>query len=306
MADDLNSVFKIGAEVEISSNDNGFRGAWYSGTILKSTTKNNKQMIQVEYKTLMANESGTKHLRETLNVVQLRPPPPREKRDRDFKFSEEVDAYYNDGWWEGVITDVLPGNRYSVFFRAAREQLEFSGSELRLHREWFHGNWVPPLEQEAEASISIELNICDNKEFIKGATVEVCSDEDGFYGAWFTATILEQLSTGSFKVQYQSLRNDDDTAFITEIVDTNHIRPCPPKETIDRFRLFEEVDAMHNDGWWVGVIFKVSSRQRYEVFFRGTNEEIVFKQSDLRRHLEWINGKWVSSSSVCNLVCKEM
>ncbi|KAI3687287.1 hypothetical protein L1987_80981 [Smallanthus sonchifolius] len=303
MADDLNSVFKSGAEVEISSNDNGFRGAWYAGTIIKSkNTKTNQQLIQVEYKTLMSDESGTKPLRETLNVVQLRPLPPREKRDRDFKFSEEVDAYYNDGWWEGVITGVLPGNRYSVFFRATREQLEFSGSELRLHREWFYGKWVPPLEQEAEATISIELNIRDNSKFIKGATVEVCSDEDGFYGAWFTATILEHLSNGSFKIEYKSLRNDDDTAFLTEVVDTNHIRPCPPKEKIEHFRLFEEVDALYNDGWWVGVVSKVLSRQRYEVFFRGTNEEIVFKQADLRRHLERINGKWLSSSVVCNSI----
>lgn len=133
--------------------------------------------------------------------------------------------------------------------------------------------------------------------------MEICSDEDGFYGAWFSATVLEQLSYGNFKIEYKSLRNDDDTAFLTEIVDANHIRPCPPpRENGDSFRLFEEVDALYNDGWWVGVVAKVLSRQKYEVFFRGTDEQIVFKQSDLRRHLEWINGKWVSSSAVCNLV----
>ncbi|XP_076931804.1 protein AGENET DOMAIN (AGD)-CONTAINING P1-like [Bidens hawaiensis] len=144
MSDDPNSVFKPGTEVEISSDDNGFRGAWYTGTVIKPVIRNGKQLIQVEYKTLMADESTTKPLRETLNVVQLRPLPPREKGERDFKFSEEVDAYYNDGWWEGVITGVLQANRYSVFFRATREQLEFSATELRLHREWFYGNWVPP------------------------------------------------------------------------------------------------------------------------------------------------------------------
>lgn len=266
-------------------------------------------MIVVEYKTLMADESGTKPLRETLDVVQLRPLPPREKRDRDFKFSEEVDAYYNDGWWEGVVTGVLPGDRYSVFFRATREQLEFGRSELRLHREWVYGNWVPPLpleqeheQQQQQASISKDLNVCHN-DIQKGSAVEVCSDEDGFQGAWFAGTVIEPLSSGKFKIEYKSLRNDNDTAFMTEEVDSNHIRPFPPaNETIDNFRMFEEVDALYNDGWWVGVISKVLSRQRYEVFFRGTNEEIVFKQSDLRRHQEWINGKWVSSSSVCNFM----
>lgn len=152
MSTDVNSNhFKNETDVEISSNDNGFRGAWYAGTVIKpKNIKNNKQMILVEYKTLMADESGNKPLRETLDVIQLRPLPPREKRDRDFKFSEEVDAYYNDGWWEGVVTGVLPGDRYSVFFRAAREQLEFGRSELRLHREWVYGKWVPPLEEQEQ------------------------------------------------------------------------------------------------------------------------------------------------------------
>ncbi|CAI9289214.1 unnamed protein product [Lactuca saligna] len=195
MAEDLNShPFKKGAEVEISSNDNGFRGAWYSGTVIKSKNKsNNNHSILVEYKTLMADESGTKPLRETLDVVQLRPLPPREKRDRNYKFSDEVDAYYNDGWWEGVITAVLPGNRYSVFFRATREQLEFNRSELRLHREWVDGKWVPPVEEQVqEVSLSIELKINNKDRFKKGALVEVCSDEDGFQGAWFAATVIEQ------------------------------------------------------------------------------------------------------------------
>ncbi|KAI3792857.1 hypothetical protein L2E82_06748 [Cichorium intybus] len=300
MAEDLNShPFKKGAEVEVSSNDNGFRGAWYSGTVIKSKYSNNNHSILVEYKTLMADESGTKPLRETLDVVQLRPLPPREKRDRNFKFSEEVDAYYNDGWWEGVITAVLPGNRYSVFFRATREQLEFSRSELRLHREWVDGKWVPPLEeQEPEVSFSIDLKICNMDRFKKGALVEVSSDEDGFQGAWFAATVIEQVSSGNFLIEYKSIRNDEDTEFLTEVVDSNHIRPHPGQEAVDHFRVLEEVDALYNDGWWVGVISKVVGKQKYEVYFRGTNEEMVFKQSDLRRHKEWICGKWVSSNLV--------
>lgn len=299
---DPNSPFEPGSDIEISSNDNGFRGAWYAGTVIKPKSNRNKQSILVQYKTLMSDEAGTKPLRETIDIIQVRPIPPRESRDREFKFSEEVDAYYNDGWWEGIVTGVLPGERYSVFFRATREQLEFGRSELRLHREWVYGNWVPPLEDES--SISVELKSSNNDKFYKGALVEVSSDEDGFQGAWFAATVIEQLNNGNFKIEYKSLRNDDDTAFITEEVDSNHIRPHPPTEIVDTFRLYEEVDGLYNDGWWVGVISKVFSKQKYEVFFRGTDEEIVFKHSDLRRHVEWINGKWVSSSSVCNSMRK--
>ncbi|KAL6958234.1 hypothetical protein U1Q18_046523 [Sarracenia purpurea var. burkii] len=299
---DVNKYFKKGSEVEISSNDEGFRGAWYMGTVIRPPSRTSKdKKFLVEYKTLMADEAGKKRLRETLDVVQLRPPPPREPR-RSFKFSEEVDAYYNDGWWEGVITEVHEGDRYSIFFRGTREQLQFGSSELRLHREWENGKWVPTLEGEEKVSIVDEMKPTKEKaedKFHKGMLIEVSSDEDGFQGAWFAATIIEQLTEGKFLVEYQSLRNDDDTEFLKEETDILHMRPYPPDiPVVDCFNLHEEVDALYNDGWWVGVISKVLTSRRYKVYFRGTNEEMEYKHSDLRLHQDWIDGKWVMASQV--------
>lgn len=310
---DLTQHFHKGSEVEISSNDDGFRGAWYAGTVIRpastktkttSTTSTNNKKLLVEYKTLMADEGGKKPLREALDVVQLRPPPPRESR-RSFKFSEEVDAYHNDGWWEGVITEVLENERYSVFFRGTREQLDFGSEELRLHREWVKGKWVPPLEGEEILPIVDEVMPSKETvedEFSKGMLVEVSSDEDGFQGAWFAATIVERLQEGRFLIEYKSLRNDDDTDFLREEADTLHIRPYPPDTlVVDRFNMLEEVDALYNDGWWVGVISKVLDGQRYVVYFRSTNEEIEFEHSDLRLHQDWIDGKWVMASQALKL-----
>ena len=123
------------------------------------------------------------------------------------------------------------------------------------------------------------------KMFNKGTPVEVSSDEDGFAGAWFAATVVEAAGKDKFLVQYQSLRTDDDSGFLREEFDTLHIRPCPPETlVVDRFSLFEEVDALYNDGWWVGVISKVLGGSKYLVYFRDTDEEIEFKHSDLRLH----------------------
>ncbi|KAI3768699.1 hypothetical protein L2E82_19529 [Cichorium intybus] len=131
-------------------------------------------------------------------------------------------------------------------------------------------------DEQFKGSHSIELEICNMDRLNKGALVEVCSDEDGFQGAWFAATVINQ--------------------FLIDVVDSNHIRPHPIHEAVNHFCVVEEVDALYNDGWWVGVISKVVGKQKYEVYFRGIDEEMVFKQSDLRRHQEWIYGKWVSSS----------
>lgn len=149
-----------------------------------------------------------------------------------------------------------------------------------------------PLPTEVEAKVEvIEHN--------PGELVEVRNDEEGFEGAWFAATIVEKLNRGKYLIEYQSLRNNDDTEFLREEVDILHIRPCPPDvELVDRFEVLEEVDAFYNDGWWRGMIYKVLKKERYSVYFKDSDEELKFEHSDLRVHQEWINGKWEISSKV--------
>ncbi|KAK9293046.1 hypothetical protein L1049_021030 [Liquidambar formosana] len=325
------SYFRKGAEVEVSSDEEGFRGAWYTARIIKpppKSTKNNTKVL-IEYKTLMADEAGLKPLREKVDLVQIRPPPPRES-NRSFQFSDEVDAYHNEGWWEGVVTALLDNSRYTVFFRTTREQIEFRQSDLRLHREWVSGNWVPPLENEgvspteevktSKATVKEKFSkgtivekmspaaevktgkAMAKEKFSKGTLVEVSSDEEGFQGAWFAATIVKAVGKDKFLIEYQSLRTDDDTEFLREEIDTLHIRPYPPETVmIDRFNLLDEVDALYNDGWWVGVISKVLVGSRYIVYFRTTSEEMEFSHSDLRPHHEWIDSKWVQGSRVIEM-----
>ncbi|KAL6968669.1 E2 ubiquitin-conjugating enzyme [Sarracenia purpurea var. burkii] len=138
--------FKKGAEVEVSFEDEGFRGSWYTATVIRTVSKKNNKIF-VEFHNLKADDRGRKPLREFVNIILVRPVPPREPR-RSFKLSEEVDAFHNDGWWEGIVTAVLDDSRFSVFFRSSREQIDFRDSDLRLHREWVYGNWVPPLEEQ--------------------------------------------------------------------------------------------------------------------------------------------------------------
>ncbi|KAL6514764.1 hypothetical protein OROGR_020343 [Orobanche gracilis] len=160
MADDkVLRYFKKGTDVEISSDDEGFRGSWYEGTVLRPprNVKRGRYKVLVEFKTLMEDEEGTQPLREELEVIQLRPLPPRERR-HSFKFGEEVDAYYNDGWWEGTITEVVGDDEYLVFFGGTREQIAFTTSEMRLHREWEYGKWVPPLEPSSEVMPDVPMD----------------------------------------------------------------------------------------------------------------------------------------------------
>ncbi|KAK7344288.1 hypothetical protein VNO77_13728 [Canavalia gladiata] len=297
------AYFSPGTAVEVSSDDDGFRGSWFSGTVIRRLTSDR---FLVEYDNLMADDESSKQLREVLNLRNLRPLPPSEP-SREFKFGDEVDAFHNDGWWEGHITEELGDERFAVYFRVSREQLVFPKEQLRLHREWLHLNWVPPIQQPQKQANELKkvlltpnvksVETVKEDMFSVGKVVEVSSDEDGFQGAWFSATVVEVIGKEKFLVEYHSLLADDDSQLLREEVDVLHIRPHPPDTcVVDQFGLLEEVDALYNDGWWVGVISKVHDDSRYIVYFRSSNEELEFQHSQLRLHQDWIDGKWVMSS----------
>lgn len=290
--------FKKGAEVEVSSDDDGFRGAWFAATVVRSPSRRTNKLL-VQYKSLVTDRSRSKPLIEAVRTGQVRPLPPSEPIPV-FSSGEKVDAFLNDGWWEGIVDKVLDDSRYSVFFSVTNEYMEFNQSELRIHREWVSGSWILPSEQEKMSLSSIGEAKCYNgmveRNYKKGTLVEVSSDEDGFEGALFTAKVVEERGKDKFLIEYQSLRTDDDKDLLREEVDSLHMRPYPPEFVVETFNLFEEVDALYNDCWWVGVISKLVSGSRYKVYFIATDEEMVFWERELRLHQDWIDGKWVIAS----------
>ncbi|XP_077218782.1 agenet domain-containing protein [Tasmannia lanceolata] len=279
-----------GAVVEVRSYENGFVGAWFEAKVIRSMPKKNS--VSVEYKDLMDDQDESKPLRETVDLSNVRPPPPLETHSL-FQLNDRVDAFWNEGWWVGVILKVLDEERYAVYFQDTKEEIEFERSNLRVHREWIGGKWVPNRSQNKK---KLEMK------FTKGTLVEVSSDEEGFIGCWFIATVVKVIEKSKFLVEYQSLRTDDETEHLTEIIDSFHIRPVPPQTPeVGSFPLLEEVDAFYNDGWWVGVISKVLRGHKYSVYFRNSKEEMEFRYSELRLHRDWIDGNWVRASQALKL-----
>ena len=136
----------------------------------------------------------------------------------------------------------------------------------------------------------------------KGTPVEVSSDEEGFRGAWYLATILESPPKSTSKkrkkalVQYSTLLSEDGSSPLTEYVDPAFIRPLLPNEKEDAqlgFEVHDIVDARYRDGWWSGVVRKVLEKSKYRVYFDNPPDIIEFERKDLRVHWNWINGKWV-------------
>jgi hypothetical protein len=130
--------------------------------------------------------------------------------------------------------------------------------------------------------------------FFWGDEVEVCSKLDGFVGSHYAGTVVAEYRHKTYAVRYKTLVTEDECRPLVEVVGEDEMRPEPPKVLASGFALFEEVDAFDNDGWWVG---KITGRKgsNYYVWFDKYGEEIAYPFSQLRAHLEWVGGKWVSS-----------
>ncbi|TXG53945.1 hypothetical protein EZV62_019201 [Acer yangbiense] len=86
--------------VEVTSNLDGFRGAWFIARVVKAPPPNlqRKTTFLVEYLNLLS-EDGMKPLRERVSFGLIRPLPPYEMHnDQKFQVNDVVDGYYNDGW----------------------------------------------------------------------------------------------------------------------------------------------------------------------------------------------------------------
>ena len=129
--------------------------------------------------------------------------------------------------------------------------------------------------------------------------VEVSSGEEGYQNSWYIAKVIDYIGVDKFLVEYRDLVTDDGNHLFRDKVDARQIRPQPPLVlAASHFKPLQKVDAWYNDGWWEGEISKVLDALQYIVYIRSTNEELLFKHSNLRPHQDWINGEWSIASKV--------
>ncbi|KAK8578527.1 hypothetical protein V6N13_100363 [Hibiscus sabdariffa] len=142
----MEEEIEAGREVEVTSDEEGFKGVWYACIILKLPENKTKGKALVQYKTLLEEDNQTP-LTENVELSFIRPLPPEPAfpGDHSFQVKELVDAFHLDGWWTGSVSQVLDNpRRYIVSFADPPDEIEFSSSYLRPHWKWVNGKWVKP------------------------------------------------------------------------------------------------------------------------------------------------------------------
>lgn len=128
-----------GTKVEVGSDEDGHRGTWYPATSVGPIVNSGKYLV--EYKTLKA-DNEVEPLKEEVDFRSIRPSPPVIQLSDQYEPFDEIDAWYNFGWWVGEVSKVLGGSKYMVYFKTINELLEFQHCNLRPHQNWVKGKWT--------------------------------------------------------------------------------------------------------------------------------------------------------------------
>ncbi|CAO2152073.1 unnamed protein product [Urochloa humidicola] len=149
--------------------------------------------------------------------------------------------------------------------------------------------------------------------FPVGAAVEVRSDEDGFEGCYYEATVVGYQRSGlGYVIAYATLsRSRDRGSPLQEPAAVADVRPRPPPAPPRAFARHEMVEALHNDGWWAGVVCSAPPpvgaaapeaegeaaeerpRPVYKVCFPTSREVLEFEETALRPNRVFRGGRWV-------------
>lgn len=164
--------FDIGDNIEVLCQDSGIRGCWFRCKI----TRKLAHQLKVWYRDIL-NDDGSGNLEEwvpssriatpdklgvrIIGRPTIRPCPP-EGTPYSFEVGTVVDAWWNDGWWEGVVVMIKElSDEVQIFFPGESVYSTFQNSDLRLSREWIHNQWV---DMEKNVDLAATLVLYDSSQ----------------------------------------------------------------------------------------------------------------------------------------------
>ncbi|KAH9331084.1 hypothetical protein KI387_003192 [Taxus chinensis] len=128
----------VGMRAETCSDDEGFRGAWFEGTVITISTHAGTCKFQYD-KFVTENRAP---LVEDVCVKNMRPIPPYKPLPLNCSIGDAVEARDKDCWWRGIIVKKLQSSPtattelLSIYFPDTRTVKAYPRSALRPAQEW--------------------------------------------------------------------------------------------------------------------------------------------------------------------------
>lgn len=183
-------LFKVDEKIELLCQDSGIRGCWFRCTVLQTSRK----QIRVQYNDLL-DEEGCGNLEEWIPAFRLakpdkigmrhlgrpmiRPAPPKEQMDLPLEVGAAIDAWWSDGWWEGIITGVGScDDNFQVYFPGESLLLNMDKKDLRISRDWLGDQWVNiEAKPDVLSAISSTISSC-TRPFVSSNITKDVEDVD--------------------------------------------------------------------------------------------------------------------------------
>ncbi|KAL3614931.1 hypothetical protein CASFOL_040592 [Castilleja foliolosa] len=141
--------------IEILSQDSSLKGCWFRCNILNSF----EDCILVRYKDVLGVDgsrkledwvlASTKAAPDKLGMrhvgrLTVRPSACQNRPDFPFKVGSAVDAWWCNGWWEGVVIgcDTLEKSNFQIYFPGEDRFLTIASKNIRVSRDWIDGKWA--------------------------------------------------------------------------------------------------------------------------------------------------------------------
>ncbi|CAN7091230.1 unnamed protein product, partial [Brassica rapa subsp. narinosa] len=262
---------KLNCEVEVSIQEDGFRGSWYRAILEQNPTRVTGKKLRVSYKT-MFNEDGVSPLKETIERSFIRPVPPECLNEGVvFKEGSVVDAYFNNGWWTGVIVVERPDGSFLVYFDDPPDIMRFIRSQLRPHADWIGSKWVKSKNK-----------VLSQHMFTRGKLVEMTREisESEKEKIWVRALVITEVrKQGDDRRKFLikrctiSQNSSDEAEGKHLIVDICKIRPSPPRDLCAEYSLNDYVEVVVTHGWRKGRVTEILLENKYKVYFAATKED---------------------------------
>nr|VDD23286.1 unnamed protein product [Brassica rapa] len=148
----VQNPFEIGANVEISSQDDNTCHKWYPGNVLATYLVDGVEMVKVEYSVrLWAKRRGKGVLRHVYQLTEYVPQPPPERSGvkKSYELMQGREAFDNGAWCAGKVKVILFDGSCFVSLNNSTEQIYFNHSEMRKPRKWVDG-----MEEEQTQSVN--------------------------------------------------------------------------------------------------------------------------------------------------------
>ncbi|KAG8385858.1 hypothetical protein BUALT_Bualt03G0088900 [Buddleja alternifolia] len=146
---------KVNDNIELLSQDSGMRGCWLRCKILRSS----QNCLRVQYYDV-DDVDGPGKLEEWVPAsrvaapdnlslrcagrLTVRPWPNWDSAGLRYEVGAAADAWWSDGWWEGVVIgcDTASASCFQVYFPGENNFVTVEQKNLRVSKDWVDNKWV--------------------------------------------------------------------------------------------------------------------------------------------------------------------